>query len=118
MRNSGMAVVRLKRRKKLLKKTKGQYGRRKNCKRVAKSAAMKAMLYRNRDRRVQTRRNLTNAIRVINAYLRKLGMKYSQQIGKIIKSGYTRHSFAKIILHMHRDEDKIVPFELLVKQDV
>lgn len=71
------------RRKKLMKQTKGQFGRRKNVWTVAKNAYEKGQTYAYRDRRQKKRDFRRLWIARINAGARQYGMSYSQLMGKI-----------------------------------
>ncbi|NOY48991.1 MAG: 50S ribosomal protein L20 [Chlorobi bacterium] len=71
------------RKKKLMKQTKGQFGRRKNVWTVAKNAYEKGMLYAYRDRRVKKRSFRALWIQRINAAARLHGMSYSVFMGKL-----------------------------------
>ena len=71
------------RRKKILKLTKGYFGRRKNVWTIAKNALEKAMLYAYRDRKTKKRNFSSLWISRINAGARLHGMTYSQFMGKI-----------------------------------
>jgi len=71
------------RRKKILKLTKGQFGRRKNVWTVAKNAYEKGLLYAFRDRRTKKRSFRGLWIQRINAAVREYGMSYSVFMGKI-----------------------------------
>jgi large subunit ribosomal protein L20 len=71
------------RRKKILKQSKGYFGRRKNVWTVAKNAVDKAMLYAYRDRKTKKRNFRALWITRINAAARLNGMSYSQFIGKV-----------------------------------
>ena len=78
MPRSVNSVASLRRRKRILKKTKGYFGRRKNVWTVAKNAYEKAKKYSYRERR-QRRRNLKSLwIQRINAGARSLGFSYSE----------------------------------------
>ncbi len=73
------------RRKKMLKLTKGQFGRRKNVWTVAKNSLEKGLQYAYRDRR-NKKRNFRNLwITRINAGVRPYGMSYSVFIGGLHK---------------------------------
>jgi large subunit ribosomal protein L20 len=74
------------RRKKLLKKTKGYYGARKNVWTVAKNAYEKAGCYAYRDRKVKKRMFRALWIQRINAAARLEGMSYSQLMGLLKKN--------------------------------
>ncbi|MGQ0794406.1 MAG: 50S ribosomal protein L20 [Deltaproteobacteria bacterium] len=75
------------RRKKLLKQTKGYYGRRKNLVRRAKETLLRALAYSYRDRR-QRRRDFRRLWIVrINAAVEPFGLSYSKFMGAIKKAG-------------------------------
>ena len=71
------------RRKKILKQSKGFFGRRKNVWTIAKNAVDKAMLYAYRDRKTKKRNFRALWIARINAGARLNGMSYSQFMGKV-----------------------------------
>ena len=71
------------RRKKILKLTKGQFGRRKNVWTVAKNAYEKGQVYAYRDRRTKKRNFRSLWITRINAGVREYGLSYSVFMGKI-----------------------------------
>jgi large subunit ribosomal protein L20 len=71
------------RRKKLMKLTRGQFGRRKNVWTVAKNSWEKGQQYAYRDRRNKKRTFRALWIQRINAGARQHGMSYSQFIGKL-----------------------------------
>ena len=73
--------------KKVLKKVKGQWGRRKNTIRVARQAMEKAMQYAYRDRRNKKRDFKSLWIQRINAGVRAEGLTYSKFINGLSKSG-------------------------------
>ncbi|MDO9511760.1 MAG: 50S ribosomal protein L20 [Bacteroidales bacterium] len=75
------------RRKKLLKLTRGQYGRRKNVWTVAKNSWEKGQGYAYRDRKTKKRSFRGLWIMRINAAIREHGMSYSVFMGKLHKSG-------------------------------
>jgi large subunit ribosomal protein L20 len=83
MPRSVNAVASRARRKKILKETKGQFGRRKNVWTVAKNSYEKGMLYAFRDRRTNKRNFRSLWITRINAGARMHGMSYSEFMGKI-----------------------------------
>ena len=83
MPRSVNSVAKRARRKKILKKAKGFFGRRKNVWTVAKNAVEKAMLYSYRDRRNKKRTFRALWIMRINAGARQYGMSYSQFMGKL-----------------------------------
>ena len=73
--------------KKVLKKVKGQYGRRKNTIRIARQAMEKSMQYAYRDRRAKKREFKSLWIQRINAGVRAEGLTYSKFINGLNKSG-------------------------------
>ena len=75
------------RRKKILKKTKGQYSTRKNVWTVAKNSYEKGQTYAYRDRRNKKREFRSLWIVRINAAVREYDMNYSQFIDKLTKAG-------------------------------
>jgi large subunit ribosomal protein L20 len=74
------------RRKKVLKKAKGYWGRRSNVWTVAKNAVEKAQVYAYRDRKAKKREFRALWIQRINAGAREHGMSYSQLMGALKKS--------------------------------
>lgn len=75
------------RRKKVLKKAKGYWGRRSNVWTVAKNAVEKGMVYAYRDRKQKKREIRGLWIQRINAGVREYGMSYSQFMGAIKTTG-------------------------------
>ena len=75
------------RRKKVLKHTKGYFGRRKNVWTVAKNAFEKGLSYAYRDRKTKKRNFRALWIQRINAGVREHGMSYSEFMGKLNKKG-------------------------------
>ena len=73
--------------KKVLKKVKGQWGRRKNTIRIARQAMEKAMQYAYRDRRNKKRDFKSLWIQRINAGVRSEGITYSKFINGLSKTG-------------------------------
>ena len=71
------------RRNKLLKRTKGYWGRRKNVLTVAKNTFEKGLQYAYRDRKNNKRNFRSLWIARINAGVRPLGMSYSEFMGKL-----------------------------------
>jgi large subunit ribosomal protein L20 len=71
------------RRKKVLKRVKGQFGERKNVWTVAKNAYEKSLQYAYTDRRKKKRNFRSLWIIRINAGVREYGMSYSEFIGKL-----------------------------------
>ncbi len=74
-------------RKKILKRTKGYFGARKNVWTVAKNTWEKGLLYAFRDRRNKKRNFRALWIQRINAAARLEGLNYSQLMGLIHKAG-------------------------------
>jgi len=87
MPRSTNSVASRKRRKKLLKQTKGYFGRRKNVYTVAKNAHEKALSYAYRDRRKKKANFRAIWIQRINAAVREHDMSYSEFMGKMNKAG-------------------------------
>jgi large subunit ribosomal protein L20 len=83
MPRSVNAVASRAKRKKILKRVKGQFGRRKNVWTVAKNAYEKGQQYAYRDRRTKKRTFRALWIQRINAAVREYGMSYSEFMGKI-----------------------------------
>jgi len=83
MPRSVNAVASRARRKKVMKETKGQFGRRKNVWTVAKNAYEKGLSYAYRDRRTKKRNFRALWIQRINAGARLHGMSYSEFMGKL-----------------------------------
>ena len=83
MPRSVNAVASRQRRKKILKQTKGQFGRRKNVLTVAKNSLEKGLGYAYRDRRTKKRNFRGLWITRINAGVREYGMSYSVFMGKL-----------------------------------
>ena len=76
-------VAARRKRKKLLKLTRGYFGARKNVYTVAKNTWEKGQTYAYRDRRNKKREFRKLWIQRINAAVRQYGMNYSQLIGKL-----------------------------------
>ncbi len=85
MPRSVNVVASRRRRKKILKLTKGYFGARKNVYTVAKNTWEKGQLYAYRDRRNKKRNFRKLWILRINAATRQYGMSYSQFMGKLNK---------------------------------
>jgi large subunit ribosomal protein L20 len=83
MPRSVNAVASRERRKKILKRAKGQFGRRKNVLTVAKNSVEKGLTYAYRDRRTKKRNFRGLWITRINAGVRQYGMSYSVFINKL-----------------------------------
>ena len=87
MTRSVNAVASRARRKKILKRTKGQFSTRKNVWTVAKNSYEKGQTYAYRDRRNKKREFRALWIVRINAAVREYGMSYSVFMDKLNKSG-------------------------------
>jgi len=87
MPRSVNAVASRARRKRLMKLTKGQFGRRSNVWTVAKNSWEKGQTYAYRDRRVKKRNFRALWIQRINAGARQYGLSYSVFMGKIHAKG-------------------------------
>ncbi len=86
MPRSVNAVASRARRKKILKLTRGQFGRRKNVWTVAKNSYEKGQQYAYRDRRNKKRSFRALWIVRINAAVRPFGLSYSVFMGKLHKN--------------------------------
>lgn len=73
-------------RKKILKKTRGYFGARKNVWTVAKNTYEKGLTYAFRDRRAKKREFRALWIQRINAAARENGMSYSRLMGALHKN--------------------------------
>ena len=91
-------------RKKLLKLTKGQFGRRKNVWTVAKNALEKGLLYAYRDRRNKKRSFRNLWVTRINAGVRPFGLSYSVFIGGLHKKNITLNRKVLADLAMNNPE--------------
>ena len=87
MPKSSNSVASRQRRKKVLKQTKGQFGRRKNVWTVAKNAYEKGLQYAYYDRRKKKGSFRALWIQRINAGVRPYDMSYSEFMGKLHKAG-------------------------------
>lgn len=81
------AVASRAKRKKVIKQTKGYFGRRKNVWTVSKNAYEKGLSYAYRDRRKKKATFRALWIQRINAGAREHGMSYSEFMGKLGKAG-------------------------------
>ena len=86
MPRSVNAVASRARRKKVLKRVKGQWGRRKNVWTVAKNAYEKSLQYAYQGRKQKKRDYRALWIQRINAGVREFGMSYSVFMGKLKKA--------------------------------
>jgi large subunit ribosomal protein L20 len=75
------------RRKKILKRTKGYFGKRKNVWTVEKKTKKKGQQYAYRDRKNKKRAFRSLWITRINAGVREYGLSYSSFMGKLSKKG-------------------------------
>ncbi|MGH7799538.1 MAG: 50S ribosomal protein L20 [Nitrososphaerales archaeon] len=80
-------VASRRRRKRLLKLSKGYWGRRKNLIRRAKETILRALAYAYRDRRRRKRDFRRLWIVRINAAVRPFGLSYSEFMGALRQSG-------------------------------
>ena len=109
MPRSVNAVASRARRKKLMKQTKGQFGRRKNVWTVAKNAYEKGQCYAYRDRRNKKRTFRALWIQRINAGVRQYGLSYSVFMGKLHENNIelSRKVLADLAMN-HPDTFKII----------
>ena len=112
MPRSTNSVASRKRRKKLLKQTKGYFGRRKNVYTVAKNAHEKALSYAYRDRRKKKGNFRALWIQRINAAVRDYDMSYSEFMGKLNKAGIELNR--KVLADLAMNHPKA--FEEIVKK--
>jgi large subunit ribosomal protein L20 len=87
MPRSSNSVASRKRRKKILKKAKGYFGRRKNVYTIAKNAVERGLSYAYRDRKNKKRVFRSLWITRINAAARQHGLSYSELINKLKTKG-------------------------------
>ena len=87
MPRSSNSVASRKRRKKILQKAKGYFGRRKNVYTIAKNAVEKGLSYAYRDRKNKKRVFRSLWITRINAAARQHGLSYSELINKLKTKG-------------------------------
>ncbi len=109
MPRSTNSVASRNRRKKVLKQTKGQFGRRKNVYTVAVNALEKGMQYSYRDRKKKKGNFRSLWIQRINAATRQYDMSYSEFMGKINKKGIAlnRKTLADLAMN-HPDAFKAI----------
>ena len=89
MPRSTNSVASRQRRKKVLKQTKGYFGRRKNVWTVAKNALDNSMAYAYTDRKTKKAHFRQMWIVRINAGVREFGLSYSEFIGLLHKKDIT-----------------------------
>ncbi|MCK9423168.1 MAG: 50S ribosomal protein L20 [Bacteroidales bacterium] len=113
MPRSVNAVASRERRKKILKRAKGQFGRRKNVLTVAKNSVEKGLGYAYRDRRTKKRNFRGLWITRINAGVRVYGMSYSVFMGKLAEKNIilNRKTLADLAMN-HPEAFKAVIEEL------
>jgi large subunit ribosomal protein L20 len=99
-------------RKRILKKAKGYFGRKKNVWTVAKNAIEKGLVYAYRDRKQKKREYRNLWIARINAGVRQHDMSYSEFMGKLKKSGIDLNRKVLADLAMNHPE----AFEAVVKK--
>ena len=104
MPRSVNAVASRARRKKILKQTKGQFGRRKNVLTVAKNSLEKGLTYAYRDRKTKKRNFRGLWITRINAGVREYGMSYSVFMGKVLEKNIALNRKALADLAMNHPE--------------
>ena len=97
-------------RKKILKKTRGYFGARKNVWTVAKNTYEKGLTYAFRDRRAKKREFRALWIQRINAAARLEGFSYSQLMGALHKAGIeiNRKVLADLAINDHKAFSAIV----------
>ena len=109
MPRSVNAVASRARRKKILKRTRGYYGAKKNVFTVAKNTYEKGLKYAYRDRKTKKREFRALWIQRINAGARQHGISYSQLMGKLAAKeiGLNRKVLADLAMN-HPDAFKAV----------
>lgn len=106
------SVASRQKRKKIMKQTKGYFGRRKNVWTVSKNAYEKGLQYAYRDRRKKKAEFRALWIQRINAAVREYDMSYSEFMGKLSKSGIEINR--KVLADLAMNDPKA--FEAIVKQ--
>jgi len=98
------------RRKKLLKRSKGSFGKRKNAFKIAHQNVMKALAYAYRDRRKRKGDFRRLWITRINAAVRPYGLSYSKFIGGLHKAdiGLSRKMLAEMAVMDHDGFKRVV----------
>lgn len=112
MPRSVNAVAARQRRKKVLKRTRGYWGRRSNVWTVAKNAYEKGLSYAYRDRRKKKSEFRALWIQRINAAAREHGMSYSEFMGKLKKHEIDINR--KVLADLAMNDPQA--FEAIVKQ--
>jgi len=111
MPRSVNTVASRQRRKKILKKAKGYFGRRKNVYTVAKNAVEKALSYAYRDRKNRKRNFRSLWITRINAGAREYGLSYSELISKLKSNNISINR--KVLADLAMNDSK--KFEQIIK---
>lgn len=106
------AVASRQRRKKVMKQTKGYFGRRSNVWTVSKNAYEKGLSYAYRDRRKKKSSFRALWIQRINAAVREYDMSYSEFMGKLGKAGIEINR--KVLADLAMNDPKA--FEAIVKK--
>ena len=98
------------RRKKILKRTRGNFLARRNVWTVAKNTYEKGLTYAYRDRRAKKRNFRALWIQRINASVRQYGMTYSQFMGALAKNnvGLNRKVLADLAMNNPQAFEAIV----------
>src|SRR6218665_2327078 len=110
MPRSVNAVASRARRKKILKQTKGFYGKRKNVYTVAKNVLEKGLGYKYVGRKLKKREYRTLWIARINAAVREEGLSYSVFMNKLNQKGIelNRKVLADLALNQPESFSKLV----------
>jgi large subunit ribosomal protein L20 len=106
------AVASRQKRKKVMKQTKGYFGRRKNVWTVSKNAFEKGLTYAYRDRKKKKSEFRALWIQRINAAVRVYDMSYSEFMGKLSKAGIEMNR--KVLADLAMNDPKA--FEAIVKK--
>ena len=106
------AVAARQKRKKVMKRTKGYFGRRKNVWTVSKNAYEKGLSYAYRDRRKKKAEFRALWIQRINAAVREYDMSYSEFMGKLSKADIEINR--KVLADLAMNDPKA--FEAIVKK--
>ena len=112
MPRSVNTVASRQRRKKILKKAKGYFGRRKNVYTVAKNAVEKALSYAYRDRKARKRVFRSLWITRINAAAREHGISYSELMNKLKSNNISINR--KVLADLAMNDPK--KFEEIIKK--
>lgn len=112
MPRSVNAVASRQKRKKVLKRTRGYWGRRKNVWTVAKNAHEKGLQYAYRDRRKKKAEFRALWIQRINAAVREYDMSYSEFMHKLKSNGIDINR--KVLADLAMNDPKT--FESIVKK--